>query len=478
MADRSVRAVKKAQTNRINAKNTVPKPKRVPLLVPWPIVWGLVAISFLLGLICRIAALNVPPTQGSLELSASRWQSSEMLPFLENDEKIYIALVEQLDNNKGYTLHGHLILRESWINLQQYDHPIFFHPPGGLFFFWLTYRIWSTAGFAMAQVLSYGIFYWSMIALQAVVFRRAKLAAVLTAVLAAFSPIMTHVTGRFWLDGPLLAFTTLASVVFLYGVCRKSLALVCVAGFLLGYASLIKLTAFLVVPGLAAMTAVLLPEFRDLRLFKEYGWVLWRFIVFVAVAVAIQVPWEIWQWWAVGSPFPSWAGKPAADLVRTNPYVYYLTNWREPLVYLELLPQVVWTFVPSILLMAFQWNNRELRLKSMALLVWIVAVVAAHMVLGFIGYSKLLRYVILVTPATIMLFVLVTVGWIEGIWENQVRPGGKPLAVAGLLLAAIALGFEIMQGIVTPLYHNADLIKPLPGLRTIDYGQPMPWPPP
>ena len=98
--------------------------------------------------------------------------------------------------------------------------------------------------------------------------------------------------------------------------------------------------------------------------------------------------------------------------------------------------------------------------------------------MGFIGYSKLLRYVILVTPATIMLFVLVTVGWIEGIWENQVRPGGKPLAVAGLLLAAIALGFEIMQGIVTPLYHNADLIKPLPGLRTIDYGQPMPWPPP
>src|SRR5207247_9877715 len=97
----------------------------------------------------------------------------------------------------------------------------------------------------MAQVLSYGIFYWSMIALQAAAFRRAKLAAVLTAVLAASSPITTHVTGRFWLDGPLLAFTTLASVMSLYGVCRQTLAPICLAGFLLGYAGLNKLPALL-----------------------------------------------------------------------------------------------------------------------------------------------------------------------------------------------------------------------------------------
>src|SRR2546425_420963 len=107
MANRPVRAVKEVRLKRIDAKNTV----------------------------------DVRPTQGSLELSASRWRSDEMLPFLENDEKIYIALVEQLDHKKGYTLHGHSILRESWINLQQYDHPLFFHPPGGLVFFWITYRI-------------------------------------------------------------------------------------------------------------------------------------------------------------------------------------------------------------------------------------------------------------------------------------------------------------------------------------------------
>src|SRR5947207_12573300 len=120
MANRPVRAVKEVRLKRIDAKNTVRK--RQLLLVPTPIVWAVVATLFLTGLICRIIALDVRPTQGSLELSASRWRSDEMLPFLENDEKIYIALVEQLDDKKGYTLHGHSILRESWINLQQYDH--------------------------------------------------------------------------------------------------------------------------------------------------------------------------------------------------------------------------------------------------------------------------------------------------------------------------------------------------------------------
>lgn len=446
---------------------------------PLLLIWSAVTMLFFAGLLCRVAALEVRPATSLAPLSASRWRIPGPLPFLENDENIYIALVEQLDRGKGYTLQGHPILRQSWINHEQYDQPLFFHPPGGLALFWLMHRIWPSAGFAVVQVVSYGIFYWSMVAFAGLIFRPSvQLATVLTGVLAAFSPIMTHVVGRFWLDGPLLAFTTLAAVVFLYGMARSSTAFICVAGVLLGYASLIKATAFLVLPGLAAITPVFVLASRDRNSLAERRRAAWHFILFLLVAFTVQLPWEIWQWAMFGTPFPYWAGKPAADLVLGNAYVYYLTIWRQPWVYLELLPQVLWTLVPSLLLLGLQWTNRDLRLKALGLLTWIGTVVGTHIVLGFLGYSKLLRYVILITPASVMLFVLVTLGVIEGIWRNQPLAGGRRIAIAAVVLAATGMVFEITQGVVTPLYHNVDIIKPLPGFRSVDYGQRMPWPPP
>jgi 4-amino-4-deoxy-L-arabinose transferase-like glycosyltransferase len=438
----------------IKVKKSPKKKATKAELLPRPMVWGGVALLFLAGLACRIAALDLRPAASPQGFPASRWEAVEALPFLENDEQIYTALVEQLDRGKGYTLQGHPILNE--INHEQYDHPLFFHPPGGLVFFWLFHRMSPERGLALAQVVSYGVFYWSMIALAVLFFEPFNpIGIAVTAALAAFSPIMTHVAGRFWLDGPLLAFTTLAAAVFLYGMRRRSTTLACVAGFLLGFASLIKLTAFLVVPGLIAIAALALREQRVVR----------QSILFLAIAIAVQAPWEIWQWVALGNPLPVWAGRPSSELVRTNQYVHYLTSWREPWIYLELLPQVLWTVIPSIVLAVAQWRNREVRSKSVALFIWIGTVVGAHVFLGLIGYSKLLRYVILVTPATILLFSVVT------------ATVGRQLGVPLLALAAIGLGLEITQGIVSPLHDNLDLIKPLPGLRTLDYGQPMPWPP-
>jgi 4-amino-4-deoxy-L-arabinose transferase-like glycosyltransferase len=427
----------------------------------WICIWAV----FLLGLILRVISLGLTP--GQSQANVTRWDPVGYANYLENDERIYVALTEQLEAGKGYTLLGHPILSEAWINREQYGRPLFYHPPGGIALFWLTHRLAGNAGFALAQVISFAIFYWSILLLGWLVLRPFnRIALLATMVLAAFTPIMGQVAGRFWLDGPVLAFSTAAAAVFLLGVERRNTPLVCLAAALLGYASLIKLTAFLIVPGAVALAGAIIPRagFRNLVVLSA---------IFVATAVLIQLPWLIWQWRVTGSAFPVWAGKPSEELVRTNRYVYFLTKARSSWTYLELLPQVIWTLVPSLVLLVTQWRERELRKRGVALVCWIVAVVGVHSALGAMGYSKVLRYVILVTPAMVILFGLVVNTAFRTIGEGKWLPGGKNVTVALLLLAAAGLGLEITQGLKTSLVdnRNMDLIRPLPGLPLVDYGK-------
>ncbi len=413
----------------------------------------------MLGLVIRVLAMDIPPSWGNT--NAARWQPARCASYLENDEKIYIALTEQLQAGRGYTLQGHPILREPWIIPEQYDRPLFFHPPGGIAFFWLIHSIVGNAGYALAQVLGFAIFFWSAMLLGWVVLPPFNRIALLTlAVLAAFTPIMAHVAGRFWLDGPLLAFSTAALTVFLLGLRRRSMSLVCLAAGLLGYASWIKLSAFFVVPGAVALAWAITPSGQRRGLLASS-------LLFVGIACLIQLPWEIWQWRVAGSAFPAWAGKPVEQLVRTNPYVHYLTVDRSPWIYVELLPQVIWTLVPSLVLLAMQWSNRELLKRGAALVFWIVVVVGIHVALGAMGYSKVLRYVILVTPATVLLFSLVVGGAVQSIHEGRWLPGGRVVTAALLLLAVAGLGLEVIQGLETSMADNQmmDLICPLPVLH-------------
>jgi 4-amino-4-deoxy-L-arabinose transferase-like glycosyltransferase len=425
------------------------------------IPWGAISVVFLLGLILRVMAMDTQSVR--CDTNATRWQPVRYAPCLEIDEQIYIALTEQLQAGKGYTLQGHPILREPWLIPEQYDRPLFFHPPGGIVFFWLVHRIVGNAGYALAQVLSFAIFFWSALLLGWVVLQPSNRIAVLTlAVLAAFTPIMAHVTGRFWLDGPLLAFSTAAVAVFLLGLKCRSTLQVCLAAALLGYASLIKLEAFLVIPGAAALAWAVTPRGQRRSLLASG-------LLFVGIAGLIQLPWEIWQWRVVGSAFPTWAGKPVEQLVRTNYYVYYLTVVRSPWVYVELLPRVIWTLVPSLVLLAMQWSNRELRKRGAALVFWIVLIVGIHVALGAMGYSKVLRYVILVTPATVVLFALVVGGAVQVVREGGWLPGGRVVTSALLLLAVAGLALEVIQGLETSLADNRmmGLIRPLPVLHEI-----------
>ena len=83
----------------------------------------------------------------------------------------------------------------------------------------------------------------------------------------------------------------------------------------------------------------------------------------------------------------------------------------------------------------------------MSLLVWIFTVLLVHVALGYIGYSKVIRYVILITPAVILLFSLFMEEALESVQTGKggMRHTGALLGV--VVFAAILLVMEIVSGI-------------------------------
>ena len=259
----------------------------------------------------------------------------------EGDELIYSALVEQLEDGNGYTLQGTPLVAYGAVDREQYDRKLFFHPPGGIALFWLSNHFIGPKGIGVVQVFSYALFFWSMILLASLLGLTGSSIAVVGA-LSAFNPIMAYVATNYWLDGPLLAFSTFSAALFIRSVVRKSLVSASVAGVVLGYASLIKITAVLVIPGILVMAWFLLEPPRQ-----------GAFIRFAACLVVpafiVQLPWEVWQWIEFGTPFPGWAGKPSKTLVESNRYVHFLTIVRSPLIYLTPAADI-WTIAPAIAL--------------------------------------------------------------------------------------------------------------------------------
>jgi hypothetical protein len=455
----------------------------------------------------------------------------------EGDELIYKALVEQLDNGRGYTLQGSPLLEKGLIDKTQYDHPLFFHPPGGIALYWVFYRIFGYCGFSLVQLFSYALFFWSMMFLaKSMNLTSSNIALALVASLSAFSPVMSHVTTKFWLDGSLLAFATLAVAIYVWAVANNKPGWVFIAGLVLGYASLIKITAFLVVPGVILMSWYLLRwassaiQIRNLNIllrqgyggqveirrvrrssqneegnnkteipmfenFKNHILNLFRVscfefrisdtlkakdcetktlkpsnlkryaclgLLFLAAALIVQLPWELWQWIKVGSPFPSWAGRPSLDLIESNRYVHYLTEIRSPWVYLKLTSVIVWTSVPTFFLLVLLWSNKALRWMRMSLVIWILTVLVFHMVLGFMGYSKVMRYAILMTPPFIILFSSLLDEAIYRFNNEENSPITWTLTVI-ISISLLAFAMEILTGIQVSLFSHKDIIFPLIG---------------
>ncbi|MBI2400460.1 MAG: hypothetical protein HYV23_05300 [Deltaproteobacteria bacterium] len=123
----------------------------------------------------------------------------------EGDEIIYSFLVAQLEQGNGYTLQDTDLIEYGILDKQTYGRKLFFHPPGGVGLFWLFESIFGSNGFPMAQMFSYSLFFWSMVA-AAYLLGIAPMGIVLAGLLSAFNPIIVHVNTHYWLDGPLVAF--------------------------------------------------------------------------------------------------------------------------------------------------------------------------------------------------------------------------------------------------------------------------------
>jgi 4-amino-4-deoxy-L-arabinose transferase-like glycosyltransferase len=443
----------------------------------------LVASLFILGLLLRVPMLGGEHREG--------------------DEVIYMSLVGQLEQGHGYSLQKSPLVERGVVDRYQYDRPLFYHPPGGIALFWLSYKVFGSAGFPAVQLLSFALFFWSMLLFaHCLQITKTDVGLFLVALLSSFNPILAHVTTKYWLDGPLLAFATLGGALFLYSFVRtptgavaptsgrsrsrrstpsrrarpadattgggRGVLLAAVAGAVVGYASLIKLTAFLAVPG------VLLLCLATVRPRKAKTFLL-HTLCFLIPALVVQAPWEIWQWLVVGSPFPQWAGKPSQTLVQSNRYVHFLTVVRSPWVYLTTTPQVLTTLVPSVVLLAlFYGRDRTLpaasvappadsvRAAATACLLWLVLVIGFHTALGLAGYSKLLRYVILATPASILLPALL----VPCSRQALSTKGAFVRAVRWPVTACLAAGVvaEVATGIAAAFRFQSALIVPFTGL--------------
>jgi 4-amino-4-deoxy-L-arabinose transferase-like glycosyltransferase len=414
--------------------------------------WWLVAFLFVMGILLRLPMIGDQHQEG--------------------DEVIYMSLVGQLESGHGYTLQHSLIVERGIVDRYQYDRPLFFHPPGGIALFWLSYRLFGESGFPLVQMGCFALFFWSMLFLaHGMKITKTDTGLFLVALLSSFNPIMAHVTTKFWLDGPLLAFATLGAALFLHSFTKRNAAMAVAAGIIVGYASLIKLTSFLIVPGIFL---VCMATARPLK---------WKMLVTYALclaipAVIVQVPWEIWQWIAVGSPFPQWAGKPSESLIRSNRYVYFLTVVRSPWTYLTTTPMVVTTIIPSValLILSYTRGRDDRKLKSddshlspsyiratgTACLLWMSFVLAFNIALGFAGYSILLRYIILLSPASILLPSLLVPHWME--LRSPKGTLANKLELPLLICCAAGILVEVATGINAALHVQRALIIPFTGL--------------
>lgn len=305
----------------------------------------------------------------------------------------------------------------------------------------------------MVQMATYSLFFWAMV-LAACLLGLPPLAVVITGVLSAVNPIIVHVNTHFWLDGPLVAFCVLSLALFIRASDKKSFLMAAAAGVVLGLASLIKITAFLVMPGFALLSLVLLARPK----FKAF---IGLSACLFAVALLVQLPWEIWQWMVLGTPFPGWAGKPSQALIASNDYVRYLTVVRPSWIYLTLLPKVMWAIVPALVFYAVTFKDEKVRWVGAAFILWIATVLIFHIVLGARGYSKVLRYVILAAPPAILLFSMTTAVIFRRF--NEGGAGARRVYGFLLLVAAAAVLLEAAAGVKSTDLYAIDLIFPLFG---------------
>lgn len=319
-------------------------------------------------------------------------------PIDEGDELIYKALVEQLALGHGYTLHGHPLLANNWVAQAQYDSPVFYHPPVAIYFFYGVVRAvgFRLYGLQLAQVLSFIIFYlcgWRLTEAYAPGLSRPSRALALS--LLAFLPIYAHANMKVWIDNPRVAFFSLHWLLLTEAFRRpRSFWLYGAAALSSFLPVLCKIDGLMAYPFAYALAFTLAKREKG----KAY---------FLGALLAVNLGAAgLWLWFSEALKYGS--GKPSAELLALNPFIRLVTielsSWQFLLDYFKEEA----TILPCLLLCFFAqtWKRTKLWVSEGILAAWILGHAAIYAILGLFGFSKVLRYIVMATPAEALLFAV------------------------------------------------------------------------
>ena len=314
--------------------------------------------------------------------------------FLDYDEMIYRALVEQLRAGHGYTLKGHVLLSNVYTDQSMYNAPYFYHPPFAIYFFSFVSLFFHELNFGLsvAQFLCFAIFYFFTLAsLHRLQLLTSPLKTALISMVIAFSPVFAQTNTKVWIDNPRLAFLAVHFFLTILAAQKKSGKLYALSIFSALAVILCKVDALLALLFVQWIGYALSTDLRRTKM-------IWSSLVLGVSALAATA-------WMIGTGALEYgSGKPSAQLLQSSNFVAFVTLDLSPNILFLHYVQVFATLLPSIAILWMQgWKPKLKNIETICML-WILAFWIFYTLLAMSGFSKLLRYEILSTPAAILLF--------------------------------------------------------------------------
>lgn len=347
------------------------------------------------------------------------------LPHVENDEVIYRTLAEKLTRQPlDYSLQGTDLL--SRLPAQQYDHPVFRHPP--LFFYLLAviYKLVGTAWGMLLPVISGTL----IIFIGYLIGRRLlpESEALLGAAVMACCPILLLTSARLWIDTTSVLFMALSLYLFLIGTDEEQIIYPVISGVVLAAALLSKYISLGIIPALAAIAFC--TGTQPAPAFRKLG-------ITLGVCALCVVPWLIWYRTAMGGFSYAAHFRPTEEYLQMFPFVKrsFEQPWHAYIVRLFLIS-------PASVFALLTLRKGSRNKKTAILWIWTLAFICGFILLlrlRIIGYA--LRYLL---PASIPLSLLTA----RGILSCR----------KNLPIALPLLGYQLLTGILNAfIFYNADV---------------------
>lgn len=333
----------------------------------------------------------------------------------EGDEMVFKTLVDQVAKNFfNYSLQGTALLPQ--LNQQNYDLPIFFHPPAFVY----TALLFSFLPLPLVPVL----INLGTIALVFFIGRRlyGDDRALWAAFLAAVCPVTWFISQKIWIDNMLILTATASVAAAIWAADDRRAWAYAIAGAVFGLAFLSKVTAVL----------ILVPVFALIWQRDTDGVTPAKAVAFSIPVVVMAGAWELIlkscnnQWLPSAYPNPDMLAKfPFVALIVARPWYFYLVN--------------LVAITPVYLLALDALRRRQARDLTPAL--WFLVFWTAMTVFGLQGGGYQTRYLAPAYPALALL---------------AAEPIPR-LKTAGLLAVVALIGYGMSNGLVYAILETPNL---------------------